>query len=136
MVLHEEQQAVLQRVLAGESCFLTGAAGSGKSVLLRAIITALEKAGLTVGVTATTGLAAQGLDPVRGKTVHSWAGILAGQDDPNQITDSPGFGMDEKAEIEGAARRWRETDVLIVDESESAHCPYLGDGYTLLTALS
>lgn len=40
--LTEEQRAVLDRVLDGKSCFFTGSAGTGKSVLLRAITRALS----------------------------------------------------------------------------------------------
>jgi len=138
VLLHEEQEAILQKVLLGESCFLSGAAGeslscfvpvseraggeeeegvssrspfhdlglerseasngsmgredrlrselivtllptplstgSGKSVLLRAMIAALESRGKTVGITATTGIAAQSLDSLRGRTIHGWSG--------------------------------------------------------------
>ena len=73
--LSEQQQGILQQVLDGESVFVTGSAGTGKSVLIRAIIaafrkremarTAAIKAGEEVedknwilGVTASTGLSA------------------------------------------------------------------------------
>ena len=59
-ILSPEQTAVLNRALAGESIFFTGSAGTGKSVLLRAIIRALRaRLGPSqLGVTASTGMAA------------------------------------------------------------------------------
>jgi ATP-dependent DNA helicase PIF1 len=76
--LTPQQQKILDRVMQGESVFFTGSAGTGKSVLLRAIIAELRKRqgqarerflrGLgdrdkngrrwQYGVTASTGLAA------------------------------------------------------------------------------
>jgi hypothetical protein len=55
------------------SVFITGSAGTGKSLLLKAIQTALPK----VEVTASTGLAAVNIG---GTTLHSWAGIGLGED--------------------------------------------------------
>jgi ATP-dependent DNA helicase PIF1 len=73
--LTAQQQGILQEVLAGKSVFVTGSAGTGKSVLVRAIIAefgrresariAKKKAGEEVkaqnwrlGVTSSTGLSA------------------------------------------------------------------------------
>lgn len=58
--LSEQQQEVLQRCLEGANIFFTGSAGTGKSVLLRALIKALKNkpGGGEVAVTASTGMAA------------------------------------------------------------------------------
>lgn len=39
-ILSPQQQAILEKILNGENYFFTGSAGTGKSVLLRAIIKA------------------------------------------------------------------------------------------------
>lgn len=144
VVLHEEQEAILKKVINGESCFLTGAAGSGKSVLLRAIIGALRERGRKVGITATTGLAAQHLDPIDGKTVHSWSGCVLVQTRLSALSlSSHGTlltagllyvfhvcsilpGMDDVEKIVDSHHfkdnqpelNWQSTDTLIVDEGE------------------
>lgn len=70
--LEDEQLTVLNKIRQGQSCFFTGAAGTGKSVLLRAIVKALERDGKRVAVTATTGIAARNLGEFA-RTVHSWS---------------------------------------------------------------
>lgn len=59
--LSPQQQQVLDRILKGENIFFTGAAGTGKSYLFRAIIKSLRSSvggAKTVAVTASTGMAA------------------------------------------------------------------------------
>ncbi|KAJ6501062.1 hypothetical protein C8R47DRAFT_1068050 [Mycena vitilis] len=62
--LNAEQSAILRRVIEGQSVFFTGSAGTGKSLLLRAIIEALKKKfgkSEQVAVTASTGMAASNI---------------------------------------------------------------------------
>lgn len=62
---------MLDVVLAGHNTFIAGAAGSGKSFLMKQICERTEK---TVCVTSTTGRAAKVLKN-KAKTIHSFAGI-------------------------------------------------------------
>merc|ERR1719433_432143 len=71
-MLTQEQREAADRALRGESLFITGAAGTGKSFLLRFVIQELSKARSEVAVTAPTGLAAVNIG---GITVHSFSGI-------------------------------------------------------------
>lgn len=82
--LSSEQGAAARRALAGENLFITGAAGTGKSFLLRYIIEQLQaRLGVAaVAVTAPTGIAAVNIS---GSTVHSWAGVGLGRGDPQKI---------------------------------------------------
>ena len=76
--LSAEQQAVLRAIRSGDNIFLTGSAGVGKSVTLRAIIRTLgELYGPEhVAVCASTGIAAE---PLGGSTLHSFAGCGMGE---------------------------------------------------------
>jgi len=71
--LTEEQRVAAERALRGDNLFVTGAAGTGKSFLLRYIVQELERRHPgKVAVTAPTGIAAVN---VGSRTVHSFAGI-------------------------------------------------------------
>ena len=73
-----EQQAVLRAVRNGDNIFLTGSAGVGKSVTLRAIIRTLREmhGHDCVAVCASTGIAAE---PLGGSTLHSFAACGLGE---------------------------------------------------------
>jgi ATP-dependent DNA helicase PIF1 len=69
--LSEEQAAVLDKALNGDSVFFTGSAGTGKSYLLKKILAGLPTAGTYV--TASTGVAAC---HIGGTTLHGFAGFM------------------------------------------------------------
>jgi len=98
-----EALAVLK---CGYNVFITGAAGSGKTYLLREYIEYLRKHGIGVGVTASTGIAATHLD---GTTIHSWSGLgmkdILDEDDLRKLSRKP-YLKD----------RFKKTSVLIIDE--------------------
>jgi len=103
----DEQQAVIDAALAGKNIFLTGVAGTGKTAVVKGIITQLKAKNKEVAVTSSTGITA--LDLEGGKTLHSFAGI--------------GYGDMTKDEVAQHAKtkKWlqaiyRRTDTLLVDE--------------------
>lgn len=109
--LSEEQEHVLKLVVEHKkSVFFTGSAGTGKSVLMREIISSLRKLYIRepdrVAVTASTGLAACN---VGGVTLHSFAGIGLGKEDVPELVRK--IKRNQKAK-----HRWMRTKVLIVDE--------------------
>ncbi|KAJ1299570.1 hypothetical protein OPQ81_002537 [Rhizoctonia solani] len=104
--LSEEQRQVLQKVLQGESIFFTGSAGTGKSVLLRAIIEALGGPSDEIAVTASTGISAA---HIGGQTLHSFAGVGLGHGDINMLVKR--IKQDPVASM-----RWGKVKVLIIDE--------------------
>ncbi|TVY34963.1 ATP-dependent DNA helicase [Lachnellula subtilissima] len=71
--LSDEQQTVVNMAMKKNNIFLTGAAGSGKTVTLKEILSQLrmKKKGNKVQVIAPTGIAAL---PLGGKTTYSFAG--------------------------------------------------------------
>jgi len=119
--LSDGQRAVVESVLSGHSTFFTGPAGSGKSHVLSTILRldgtdGGSGGGSDIGIggrrrrryvlTATTGISACN---VGGVTVHSFAGVGTG-DGPLPDLLSRVMGN------ERARRRWRDVDVLIIDE--------------------
>ncbi|PCD30849.1 hypothetical protein AU210_010520 [Fusarium oxysporum f. sp. radicis-cucumerinum] len=109
--LSEEQRHVLDLVVnKNQSVFFTGAAGTGKSVLMRAIITELKKKYAKdperVAVTASTGLAACNIG---GITLHSFSGIGLGKEDAPTLVKK--IRRNPKAK-----NRWLRTKCLVIDE--------------------
>lgn len=109
--LSSEQQHVIDLVIKNsQSVFFTGPAGTGKSVLMRAIIAELRKKWAKdperLSVTASTGLAACNIG---GQTLHSFAGIGLGKEDVPTLVKK--IRRNAKAK-----NRWLRTKVLIIDE--------------------
>ncbi|GAP88832.2 putative DNA repair and recombination protein pif1 [Rosellinia necatrix] len=109
--LSPEQTHVLHLVVKdGKSVFFTGPAGTGKSVLMRAIIEQLKKKWARdperLSVTASTGLAACNIG---GQTLHSFAGIGLGKEDVPSLVKK--IRRSAKAK-----NRWLRTNTLIIDE--------------------
>ncbi|OMO61479.1 hypothetical protein CCACVL1_23488 [Corchorus capsularis] len=104
----DEQENVLEYVRGGFSVFITGSAGTGKTILLQHIIKTLQKTYGKSGVfvTASTGIAACA---IHGQTLHSFAGIGNGVGDRQML-------LDQVSNNKGAKRRWNKADVLVVDE--------------------
>lgn len=108
IVLSQEQYKVITAAERGESIFFTGAAGTGKSVVLRSIIDLMKSRydPAQVAVCATTGMAALNIG---GGTLHKWAGIGLGKDDLPVLIRKIKAQQSTKA-------NWVRTRVLIVDE--------------------
>lgn len=103
------QELALEILLSGESAFITGPAGTGKTFLLNQFIKLAKYEGKHVSVTATTGLAATHLG---GTTIHAWAGI--------GVLD---YVNEKFAEHMAKGRREiiEKTNVLIIDEVSMLH---------------
>ena len=109
--LSDEQKAVMKTVMEeGKSVFFTGSAGTGKSVLMRAIIAQLKhkyrKEPDRIAITASTGLASCILE---GQTLHSWSGIGLGKEPAPELVKK--IKRNQKSR-----QKWVRTKVLIVDE--------------------
>lgn len=141
ITLSSEQQAVLSRVMTGQNVLFTGSAGTGKSVLIREIIKWCRGHGVRLAVTASTGIAAVNIG---GSTLHSFAGVGLGKEDKEVLIKkilgerkylkrkrdeecwqrglSPevdeGYYSDRACQP-NLVKKWRNTDALIIDESES-----------------
>jgi hypothetical protein len=114
--LNDEQCSIIESILSGNSVFFTGPAGSGKSHILKNLLKANQELGETLStggtaggknivVTATTGVAACSIG---GTTIHSFAGITPNSSDGECVKRIMGNEYTKK--------RWRECDVLVIDE--------------------
>jgi ATP-dependent DNA helicase PIF1 len=105
------QSHALAILKAGQNVFLTGPAGSGKTYVLNEYIRYLRDHDVTVGITASTGIAATHMG---GMTIHSWSGIgikdFIGAEDLAAMADKPAL-----------VKRFKETQVLIIDEVSMLH---------------
>jgi hypothetical protein len=106
--LSTEQNATVQLALSGRSLFFTGAAGTGKSLVLRELIKQLRAAGRSneLAITASTGIAAVALG---GTTLHSFAGVGLGNADVQKLIQTC---QDNRK----AMSRWTRTKILLIDE--------------------
>ncbi|MBY0309913.1 AAA family ATPase [Patescibacteria group bacterium] len=100
------QAQALTALKTGANVFLTGEPGAGKTYVLNEYISYLEAAGLTVAVTASTGIAAT---HIGGMTIHSWSGI--------GVRDTlTRYDLDQIATKEKLVKRFERAQVLVIDE--------------------
>ena len=107
IILNYEQQSALKSFKKGNSIFLTGPAGTGKSVTLKSIITHCEEEGISLGITATTGSAAF---LIGGKTIHSYLGIGLAKESAEKIFEYARYKLSH------TVKKLRALKVLIIDE--------------------
>ena len=99
-----EHQRAVDLFRTGQSMFVTGSAGSGKTVLLRYLIS-LVAGDKGVHCTAMTGMAAQALP--EGTTLHKFAGLGLAQGEAKALVQ----GMKYPVQT-----RWRSARILVIDE--------------------
>jgi ATP-dependent exoDNAse (exonuclease V) alpha subunit len=105
------QKEALDILKTGRNVFLTGAAGSGKTYVLREYISYLQSLDADIGITASTGIAATHMG---GITIHSWSGI--------GVRDS--LSKSDLQEIAGKnhiKKKVKNASVLIIDEISMLH---------------
>jgi len=105
------QKEALDILKTGRNVFLTGAAGSGKTYVLREYIEYLKRLDANIGITASTGIAATHMG---GITIHSWSGIGI----KDHLSKSE---IKEIAEKKHVVKKIAKTSVLIIDEISMLH---------------
>jgi len=101
-----DQQAIFDAYVRGETFFMTGPGGCGKSFLIEKIREHAESRGKTVAVTALTGTAAC---IIGGQTIHGWSGIGVGKGSAEEIYKNIYKRPAQK-------KAWAEVDLIIIDE--------------------
>lgn len=105
------QKEALDILKTGRSVFLTGAAGSGKTYVLREYISYLQSLDANIGITASTGIAATHMG---GITIHSWSGLGI----RDSLTKSELAEIAEKSYVK---KKIKNASVLIIDEVSMLH---------------
>ncbi|ONI17624.1 hypothetical protein PRUPE_3G170200 [Prunus persica] len=105
----DQQKQVMSAISEGKSVFITGSAGTGKTILVKHIIKQLKKrhGPSKVFVTAPTGVAACAIS---GQTLHSFAGIGCAMADRDTL-------LHRISKNDKAYKRWRKAEALVLDES-------------------
>ena len=105
IVLSEKQNQCMKMMKDGKNIFLTGQAGTGKSLVITSFVKEFETRKI-IAVTATTGTAAVLLN---GTTLFSYLGIGLG----NAEADLLIIQLKKKKFF---LKRWQDLDILIIDE--------------------
>jgi ATP-dependent DNA helicase PIF1 len=105
------QAQALQIMMSGESVFLTGAPGAGKTYVLNEFIRRASKLGKQVAVTASTGIAAT---HIGGTTIHSWSGLGIRE----HMTDYDRRWLKANDKLR---KRYNAVGVLVIDEISMLH---------------
>ena len=108
VTLSQSQYDVIETIFTGNSVFYTGAAGTGKSFILRILQETFGKLDCKekIAFTAPTGVAACNIG---GMTVHSWAGIGLGTEPLETLCT-------KIIRNKNTSNRWKSTQILVVDE--------------------
>lgn len=101
-----EQRQAAYLAEAGLNVFVTGPGGTGKSALIHAVAEAARGEGIVTAVTASTGIAARNIG---GTTLHRFAGF-------GLMRGGAPASLHRVRDDEPRCRRWRDTNLLIVDE--------------------
>lgn len=105
--LSAEQIKALEDCDKGLNVFISGPGGTGKSLLID-IFNQRYSSVRNLSICALTGVAAELLG-CNAKTIHSWSGITSQKNETSATID---YVIKSKMSV----KRWRQTDILIVDE--------------------
>ena len=105
------QKDALDIMKMGNNVFNTGPAGSGKTFVVNEYIRYLKDHDVSIGITASTGIAATHMG---GVTIHSWSGMGV-KDDMNE------YELEELLEKKYVTKKVQSAHVLIIDEISMLH---------------
>jgi ATP-dependent DNA helicase PIF1 len=106
--LSPEQRYAFEKFKRGENLFITGPGGTGKTKLIKHLVSDTKLTKRKLQVCALTGCAAVLLS-CNARTIHSWSGIRLAKGDRDRIIQSV-------VKNKRSAQTWKSTSILIVDE--------------------
>ncbi len=106
-----KQTTALNILKTGQNVFLTGQAGAGKTYVLNQYIHYLRVRGVSVAITASTGIASTHMN---GMTIHAWSGMGI----KDSFTDEDFKRLKSRQNV---VDRLKNAKVLIVDEISMLH---------------
>jgi ATP-dependent DNA helicase PIF1 len=107
VVLNENQQKAFDHFKNNKNVFITGPAGTGKSVVIKEIIKYCIDNNIHFGTTATTGNAAL---LIGGRTIHSYLGIGLAEKSAKELYNHNRYHLSH------TVKKLRDLEVLIIDE--------------------
>ena len=108
-ILSVEQECACQQFENGDNLFVTGQAGTGKTLLIKYFLELAKIRKKNIQVCALTGCAALLLEGCNATTIHSWSGIKLANKEKEVVIDSV-------LQNKNAIQKWKKTQILIVDE--------------------
>lgn len=105
----EQKQVMKSAFIDKRNLFVTGAAGTGKSYLIKRLCDIAKECGIKVDVTSTTGSSALNID---GLTIHSWSGI--------GICGDLDSALKRIQNLKTAPNNIKSCNILIIDEISMA----------------
>ncbi|MBL4898344.1 MAG: AAA family ATPase [Colwellia sp.] len=122
--LSPKQLSVIERILNKENIFLSGSAGTGKSLVLTTLIEHLESLDWNIAITAPTGVAAINIG---GKTLHAQLGLGLAKENLRTLI--------KKAGRPHVRSKWENINLLIIDEISMVHPEFFDNINMILRAL-
>jgi len=107
IILNRKQQKAFDEFKNGKNIFITGPAGTGKSITLTKIIDYCKENNKKYGITSTTGSSAL---LIGGKTIHSYLGIGKGDKTAHELF------VEVRYKYKHTMTKIRELEILIIDE--------------------
>lgn len=109
--LKPEQQRAYSLLVNGESMFITGPAGVGKTAVIKMFVDNYKRSGRKIAVTSTTGTSALLLG---GTTMHSYLSIGLGKGTVEEM-------VNKLKKVKYYREKWTKLDCLIIDEISMLH---------------
>jgi len=114
--LSASQKVAFVKAVDGESFFLTGSAGTGKSELLKRLVQYWTSIGHAFELTASTGIAALNIN---GKTLHSFAWIRP--DETNSTVEAVLQRLNTIKAFKHRIKQLKGLQTLVIDEISMVH---------------